>query len=466
MEPTQAQTQPTCDSTQVIPNNTNSQPRPAPLIRQGRPGRAAGSQGYSVQDMVVLAECVSEVLPLGTSEWNEVLSKYNDYASRSGRALRAYPSLRTKFRAIVQQPNPHGSLEDSPRYVQLAKRVAKAIEDRSRLLVSQNPNWAESDEERGVSASVQVQNRSTAIEDEKNQDSAMETNPPTQVEQPTGDLPINPPAAPNQSSEDHSRSSASPGIISTASTLQSVRRSGTSPIRNTTRSAARSLPRLPSTSIHHPPRPNHFSPLGSTSGGGRRGRGTNPIRGVYLEPEGCSSSSSSQREREADRGGLVELYLMKLQEANETIIRLQDESSKSRETNATRLQGLEDENRRLRDSLLQQTVKAECLQGQLEMMGRLWELSKASSFGFFQPVPSASQPPANQNVNPILQPSPLNPMATPAPDNNNSPNLQQQSSNSSLAPSSLPLDLPQPAVSTCPPALHEQHIPVPPDTAL
>ncbi|PLW53968.1 hypothetical protein PCANC_06865 [Puccinia coronata f. sp. avenae] len=490
-----------------------SQTRPLPPIRQTRPGRAAGSQGYSVQDMVVLAECVSEVLPLGTTEWNSVLSRYNAYASRAGRAQRAYHSLRTKFRSIVLQPiPPTGLLEDSPRYVQQAKRAARAIEERSRSLLSQNPNWAESDEETGVPA--QVPARSATVEDEQELTQAnvdmsttgttTQANPPTTQQADHSVAPpsvINPSLA-NQPLEEQARSSASPGMISTAS-LHSVARSGTSPARTAAAwSAARSPPRLPSTSLHSL-RPNHFSPLGSrarqdlsskaTAGlGARRGvRGvtngdTNEVPG-HLDPGVCSSSNSSvptPRERELDRG-LVEFYLMKLQEANETIIRLQDESSRTKEAHAARLQGLEEENRRLRDSLLQQSVRAECTQGQLEMMNRLWELSKASAFSFFQPgVPHPPAPTAPPQSLPNFPSTSLQPSATLSalpnsslcPDSNQ-PSLPQQPSSSSLPPgpdsvsaaqlpSSIPAALLPSSIPASSPAHDQQHLSLPPPAPL
>ncbi|OAV87494.1 hypothetical protein PTTG_08188 [Puccinia triticina 1-1 BBBD Race 1] len=414
------------------------QPRPPPVIRQNRTGRAVGSQGYSAADMTVLAECVSAVLPLGTTEWNEVLDKYNSYAGKAGRALRQSHSLRTKFRNLVHQP----VVDDSPGYIRVAKQAAKAIDQRSKLLVSQDPNWAESDEEKGTGTPMQISTGLTGIEDgpiEEIADDSRERRPidPSIQVEPNGNPAANP-AAPVRSSEERSQSSTSPEMLSAAS-LQSVRRSATSPLRSAARSApARSLQR-PGPTNTHPPRSNHFSPMGSrdrqdfssTGVTGRRVRGStsgcsNTMRDC-LEPEPGSSNSSSQQ-RDTDRS-LVDFYSQRLHEANATIIRLQDEARRGNEVQASRLQSLEDENRRLRDNLLQQTVKAECLQGQLEMMGRLWDLSKASSFALFQPSANNQQPLNNAppfpnfNIPPsasaILQMPHLHP---PTPSDQHNPN--------------------------------------------
>ncbi|KAA1129475.1 hypothetical protein PGTUg99_011735 [Puccinia graminis f. sp. tritici] len=329
--------------------------------------------------------------------------------------------------------------------------------------------------DKGTGTSVQVSGRSTTMEDDQEratQENGEETrplNPQTQVE-PNGN-PAGIPVLPAQVSEERSQSSASPVMISTTS-LQPFVRSTTSPLRTASQPAPKSLQR-PGPTKAHPLRSNYFSPMGSRDrrdlsaigGSGRRDRGSTDgdsktTRGNNLQPE--PGSSSQLRERENDRG-LVDFYSLRLQEANATIIRLQDEASRSKDAQASRVQGLEDENRRLRDSLLQQTVKADSLQGQLEMMGRLWDLSKASSFAFFQP--STSQTPLNipsfPNFNlpqstssSIPHMPPVPPVPPPASDTIHNQNSQ---------PSSMPLGAPSgsaehlaPSVSTST-ALDEQN---------
>ncbi|KAA1067609.1 hypothetical protein PGT21_011284 [Puccinia graminis f. sp. tritici] len=469
------QSQPNNEPTQALRNNTIHTRPAGPLIRQSRPGRAAGSQGYSASDMTALTECVLALLPLGTTEWNEVCDRYNSYAHNAGRALRASHSLKTKFRTLVHHPNPSGLLDDCPSYVRLAKQAAKAIEKRSRFLISQDPDWAESDEDKGTGTSVQVSGRSTTMEDDQEratQENGEETrplNPQTQVE-PSGN-PAGIPVLPAQVSEEGSQSSASPVMISTTS-LQPFVRSTTSPLRTASQPALKSLQR-PGPTKAHPLRSNYFSPMGSRDrrdlsaigGSGRRDRGSTDgdsktTRGNNLQPE--PGSSSQLRERENDRG-LVDFYSLRLQEANATIIRLQDEASRSKDAHASRVQALEDENRRLRDSLLQQTVKADSLQGQLEMMGRLWDLSKASSFAFFQPstnqtplnipsFPNFNLPQSTSSSIPHMPPVP----PVPPPTSDTIHNQNSQPSSMPLGASSSSAEHLAPSVSTST-ALDEQN---------
>ncbi|KAI9617219.1 hypothetical protein H4Q26_013084 [Puccinia striiformis f. sp. tritici PST-130] len=408
---------------------------PAPNRAQlylNRPARRFKLYGVLPLNHDVLAECVAAVLPLGTTEWNEVLENYKNYARRAGKAERAHHSLRTRYRALVLHPNPTGNLEDCPPYVRVAKQAATAIEERSRLLVSQDPNWAESDEEKGTSGPIQVSGQSVTIEDEEGttQENVNESIQTTRVNNQTSiepiGIPVVNPEGPIRGTEDLNRSSPSPEMVSTGS-LHSVVRSAAGPVQTAARSATRAPHRPGSSTDTQPMRQLHFSPTGSRgrrdissmAHSARRARGSSG--GGYLDPE---PQSSSQRERDTDRG-LVDFYSLRLQEANASIIRLQDKAIRSRETHESRLPGVQDENRRLRDNLLQQNVKCECLQGQLEMMGRLWELSKASSFAFFQ------QSTSNQNLNipfpnfnlPTSSSSslPQIPCVPPAPSSNTNP---------------------------------------------
>ena len=56
------------------------------LASQKRHGRAKGLQGYSAADCTALVAAVKHVLPLGSQEWAQVLTKYNNYADLNNQA--------------------------------------------------------------------------------------------------------------------------------------------------------------------------------------------------------------------------------------------------------------------------------------------------------------------------------------------------------------------------------------------
>ena len=100
-------------------------------------GRAKGSQGYSAGDCTALVTAVKDVLPLGSHDWAEVLTKYNNYAKLNNHAIRDLDPLKIKFRALVNHSKPTGD-PDCPTYVREAKATQLAIDKRAEILACED----------------------------------------------------------------------------------------------------------------------------------------------------------------------------------------------------------------------------------------------------------------------------------------------------------------------------------------
>ena len=100
---------------------------------QKRHGRAKGSQGYSSADCIALVAAVKEILPLGSQDWANVLTRYNEYADANNRVNRDVDPLKIKFRALVNHSKPTGD-PDCPSYVREAKATQIAMDKRAEIL--------------------------------------------------------------------------------------------------------------------------------------------------------------------------------------------------------------------------------------------------------------------------------------------------------------------------------------------
>ena len=120
------------------PSSTQQKSLPA---TQRRPGRAKGSQGYSVADCVALVDAVKAVLPLGAQEWGYVLEQYNQYAVDNNRATRDLDPLKIKFRALATHSKPTGD-PDCPSHIREAKATLKAMDSRAHMIAC-NDNSAD-----------------------------------------------------------------------------------------------------------------------------------------------------------------------------------------------------------------------------------------------------------------------------------------------------------------------------------
>ena len=126
--PPRAQNNPTPDTAPDTQSGTQTT-----ISTQRRPGRAKGSQGYSIADCQALVAAVKQYLPLGSQEWAHVLEKYNTYANTNNRLNRDLDPLKLKFRALVNHSKPTGD-PDCPSYVREAKATAKAMEARAHVV--------------------------------------------------------------------------------------------------------------------------------------------------------------------------------------------------------------------------------------------------------------------------------------------------------------------------------------------
>ena len=107
-------------------SSTQKQSLPA---TQRRPGRAKGSQGYSVADCVSLVDGVKAFLPLGAQEWGYVLDQYNNYATENNWVIRNLDPLKIKLCALATHSKPTGD-PDCPLHIRDAKATLKAMDSR------------------------------------------------------------------------------------------------------------------------------------------------------------------------------------------------------------------------------------------------------------------------------------------------------------------------------------------------
>ncbi|KAI0344498.1 hypothetical protein BDW22DRAFT_1427198 [Trametopsis cervina] len=120
-------------ATQLPPPPLEQPARAATSIRRGgkgkasAKGRAAGSKGYSDEEMNLLAQTVLSVQPLGPDEWRTVLALYNEQAEQEGFPSRELDALRQKYDRMLVQPKPTGRGE-APAWVDLVHEASEAIQ--------------------------------------------------------------------------------------------------------------------------------------------------------------------------------------------------------------------------------------------------------------------------------------------------------------------------------------------------
>jgi hypothetical protein len=139
MPPTPAQKTSAQRNATPYPTQTLASVSATPNTAQRRPGRAKGSQGYSIPDLLALVEAVRAFLPLGAQEWERVQQRYNSqYAEVEGRDIRELNSLKTKFQALVTHPKKTGD-PDCPKHVCDAKATQNAMDARAHVIACNDP---------------------------------------------------------------------------------------------------------------------------------------------------------------------------------------------------------------------------------------------------------------------------------------------------------------------------------------
>lgn len=91
-----------------------------------KPGKRAGSQNYSMEDIATLLDLVEELEPIGSNDWAVVQNGYCEYATELHRQVKDNDSLRGKFDKLANTKKPTGD-QSCPPAVRCEKHIARLV---------------------------------------------------------------------------------------------------------------------------------------------------------------------------------------------------------------------------------------------------------------------------------------------------------------------------------------------------
>ncbi|KAA1078092.1 hypothetical protein PGT21_050331 [Puccinia graminis f. sp. tritici] len=359
-----------------------------------RTGHQKGSQGYNGDDCLALVTCVKHVLPLGSNDWNRVHELYEQYAAANGRTPRDPDPLKTKFKALVASKKPTGN-PDCPVWIREAKRANMMIKDRAKSLAFVDDDDEEdivsNNERNGVGNPVRL---SPANFGSLSQGTLILGWSATQSQLPNNplDLDVDPNDESLHDSADISQSSSNPSLaavqgqnssVVNRGLASSVAGAGDRGINSTqpqnTRQATTFIQRNQSQTANSASRSTATGPSPSLgqSTTGRQAKASQPAGlhttlATFFDPD-----ARAARDQETS---MSQFYASRLQEANSTIARLQDEINRLHEGVNANILCLQDELRQAQTNLAQKTSDNQDLRHRLEMMQLRLELNPPGGF--------------------------------------------------------------------------------------